>query len=131
MARGWHTCPATAATPPRRRTNPPGIVRAKGTIMSNPIHAFLSSKGVTEDQLKTWPPEQARSVAKAMGFKASAVRVEEYTPQQGRKGTGMYLICEGSGKPWFNRLCDGTKLTPEGRASAESLAAAILDAVAE
>lgn len=95
------------------------------------IKTFLASKGVTADQLSAWPDDQCKSVAKAMGFAPSAVRLEVYSPQKGKKGEGLYLIASvKGGRDSYFRLNDGKALTAEGKATAETLANAILAVIA-
>lgn len=92
------------------------------------INTFLAAKGMNTANLTA---DQAKAIAKALGFSTPKVRVESYTPKSGGKGTGMYLIAATPGsREAFFRLCDGEALTPEGKATAESLAQAIRDAIA-
>lgn len=117
-----------AAARCRRRDRPaaPWVGPGKDKTMET-IKAFLVSKGVTEDQLKAWPDDQCKAVAKAMGFQPSAVRLEVYSPQKGSKGEGLYLIASvKGGRDSYFRLNDGKALTDEGRAVAKGLAEAIL-----
>jgi hypothetical protein len=91
------------------------------------IKTFLATKGVSVDQLATWPDDQCRAVAKAMGFAQPdvSVSIEPYTRQDGKTFLYVKAGVKGSRNGIMAQVNAGDTLTLEGKAKARALLTAL------
>jgi len=97
----------------------------------------LKAKGVPEALYAGRSAAEINKLARAIDSEWKApveatVEVVPYTPSKSKKGTGMYLkVNTGNFGGIFERLCDGEKLTPDGRQKAAQLLASIANQAAD
>ncbi len=91
----------------------------------------LKAKGVPESLYEGKSQKEVNALARAIDstWKAppeATVEIVPYQPKGGKKGAGMFLKVATNGYGGvFERLCDGDKLTADGRSKAIALLVSI------
>lgn len=100
------------------------------------VVAFLQSKNIPASVIAGNDEATNKKIAKALGYTADVFEVVHYVPKSGKGG--MYLksnLTGPNGQPlrsqFFERLCDGETLSPEGEAKKQGILLAVANSAAD